>query len=103
MGIQKLSFNEQRVLDVLKGKTFVKGKTFEPKDKLTLADIAQRGFRHVRPFERANSWVRNALRALVKLKLVKKVDRGTYAATVEPKRVQRVARAVEPAAAEAAQ
>jgi hypothetical protein len=83
MGKKQLSFNEERVLDVLKGKTFIKGKKFEAQRKYSLDDIARRGFRHVRPLERANSWVRNALRGLVAAKLVRKVGRGTYAPTLK--------------------
>lgn len=85
MGVQQLSEKEERVLDVLKGRTFRPDRKFEAKDRLTIAEIATRGFPHVRPKAKAESWVRNALRALVELKLAKKVDRGTYKATLRGK------------------
>ena len=84
MGKSALNFNEQRVWEVLKGENFNKEiGTVEKKNKLSLKEITQRGFPHVRPAERANSRVRNGLRALVALGMAKLVERGTYQATAK--------------------
>ena len=84
MGKAALNFNEQRVWEVLKGENFNKEITsVEKKNKLSLKEITQRGFPHVRPAERANSRVRNGLRALVALGMAKLVERGTYQATAK--------------------
>lgn len=65
-----LNWKEQRVVEALQQK----------QDKLTIRELARACFPGVRPVEKADSQVRNALRKPRKLKLVRKVGEGTYQA-----------------------
>lgn len=49
--------------------------------ELTIRELARKCFPGVRPVEKADSWVRNALRKLVAIRAAKKVNRGTYRGT----------------------
>jgi hypothetical protein len=57
----------------------VKG-ALERGGKLTIREMARSAFPGVRPVEKADSWVRNSLRVLVRDHGVRKVGRGTYSA-----------------------
>jgi hypothetical protein len=74
---KKLNPKEQRVFDVFDVFDVWAGKP------LNLSDVAGRAFtkKGTEPKTHGNSWVRNSLRKLVRLKLVKKCGRGRYRRT----------------------
>jgi predicted transcriptional regulator len=69
MEVVKMNLNphEEKVLKVIKSQGVA-----------TIREIATKEFPGVRPIQKADSRVRNALRKLVKAQLVMKTDRGAY-------------------------
>jgi hypothetical protein len=66
----ELTPRQQKVFQILSAKG----------EALKLGELARKAFPGVRPIIKANSWVRNQLRGLVRAKLAKRVGRGTYQA-----------------------
>jgi hypothetical protein len=77
LGYGDLNDNERKVVAVFKGKGERKPKT--------IADLAKECFPS-KKFAKANSWVRNSLRRLVRADWLEKMERGSYRITDKGRR-----------------